>query len=72
MRADPHRPHPTRLAPDHPHRARILAAHDAAEAAGDAGYTDPVTGYWVFTSDALAASGRCCEQGCRHCPWVGA
>lgn len=48
-----------------------MAAHDAAEAGGEDGYVDPRTGWWVFTSASLAANGRCCEQGCRHCPWVG-
>ena len=48
-----------------------MAAHDAAVEAGEAGYHDPRTGWWVFTAPALAGTGRCCEQGCRHCPWVG-
>lgn len=71
MRSDRQRPHPSRLAPEHPDHERIMSAHDAAEAAGEAGYADPRTGWWVFTSASLAATGRCCEQGCRHCPWVG-
>lgn len=70
MRADWQRPHPSRLPPDRPGYDRVMAAHDAATAAGDAGYADPATGYWVFTAATLAATGRCCEQGCRHCPWV--
>ena len=65
-----HEPHPDRLAPTHPHRDAILEAHDAALAAGEPGYVDPVTGYLVFTSLALAERGSCCGSGCRHCPYV--
>ena len=49
--------------------AAITAAHDAAVAAGEPGYPDPETGFFVFTSAALAAKGECCESGCRHCPY---
>ena len=63
-------PHPSRLAPDHPRRAEILAAHRAARVAGAATYVDPATGYLVLTSDELARRGTCCGQGCRHCPYV--
>ena len=66
----PDEPHPSRLAPDHPRRDEILAAHRAAREAGRTGYTDPVTGYLVMTSDYLLARGTCCHQGCRHCPYV--
>lgn len=47
----------------------VAAAHDEAVAAGRAVYEDPVTGYSVFTADALAARGYCCGCGCRHCPY---
>jgi hypothetical protein len=47
----------------------ITAAHDAAVAAGEPGYLDPETGFFVFTAAALAANGACCESGCRHCPY---
>lgn len=47
----------------------ISRAHDAAVAAGEPGYLDPETGFFVFTSVALAANGSCCESGCRHCPY---
>lgn len=63
-------PHPARLAPDHPDRARILAAHDAALARGEAGYPDPKTGLFVLTAAFLARRGTCCGRGCRHCPYV--
>ncbi|WP_232534076.1 DUF5522 domain-containing protein [Plantactinospora sp. KBS50] len=63
-------PHPSRLAPDHPDRERILAAHTAALAAGQAGYLDPETGLFVLTAGFLADRGTCCGRGCRHCPYV--
>lgn len=63
-------PSPTRLAPDHPMRAEILAAHAAAIDAGEPGYLDPVTSLFVFTAAYLAERGHCCESGCRHCPFV--
>jgi hypothetical protein len=47
----------------------VQAAHDRAVAAGEAGYLDPETGYFVFTSIALFERGACCDSGCRHCPW---
>jgi hypothetical protein len=49
--------------------AAIRAAHDAAVAAGEPGYVDPDTGYFVFTAAALAERGECCGSGCRHCPY---
>ena len=63
-------PHPDRLAHDHPSRAAILSAHRAAIDAGEAGYLDPDTGLFVLTAAELLARGRCCERGCRHCPYV--
>ncbi|XP_029110829.1 uncharacterized protein C1orf53-like isoform X2 [Scleropages formosus] len=32
-------------------------------------YTDPVTGYKVFTEFAHLQRGKCCGSGCRHCPY---
>jgi hypothetical protein len=66
------RPDPSRLDPNHPKRRVILAAHRAAVAAGADSYTDPVSGFAVFTAAYLAERGTCCESGCRHCPYVGA
>lgn len=63
-------PHPDRLSPDHPRYDDILAAHAAACARDDDGYVDPATGFWVFTARFLDERGHCCEQGCRHCPWI--
>ncbi len=50
-------------------RDRVLEAHDAAQARGDAGYLDPTSGLFVMTAARLAAVGRCCGNGCRHCPY---
>lgn len=49
--------------------AEIVAAHDAAVSAGEAGYIDPVSGLFVLTAAYLAERGTCCDQGCRHCPY---
>jgi hypothetical protein len=50
----------------------VRAAHDQATAAGEPGYLDPDTGFFVFTAAALAARGECCGSGCRHCPYPDA
>ncbi len=63
------RPKPDRLPPEHPRYAQILAAHDAAVDAGQAGYLDPDSGLFVLTAEYLAARGTCCGRGCRHCPY---
>jgi hypothetical protein len=63
-------PHPARLAPDHPRRAEILAAHQHALDAAEVAYLDPDTGYFVFTAAYLADRATCCDSGCRHCPYL--
>lgn len=63
-------PHPSRLAPDHPRRTELLAAHQAALDAGEPGYLDPETGLFVLTAAYLADRGHCCGSGCRHCPYL--
>jgi hypothetical protein len=63
-------PHPDRLAPDHPARHEILAAHARALVAGEPGYLDPTTGLFVLTAAFLADRRTCCGRGCRHCPYV--
>jgi hypothetical protein len=50
----------------------IMRAHDAAVAAGEPGYADPETGWFVFTAVALREQGACCGSGCRHCPFPDA
>lgn len=47
----------------------VEAAHLAAVRAGEPGYLDPDTGLFVLTAISLAARGRCCGEGCRHCPY---
>lgn len=47
----------------------IVEAHRAAIDAGEDGYIDPATGFWVFTARFLAERGSCCDSGCRHCPY---
>lgn len=32
-------------------------------------YTDPHTGYDVWTAEYLRHRGFCCNGGCRHCPY---
>ncbi len=64
-------PDPSRLPESHPAYDEILAEHEAAMAAGEAGYVDPVTGYFVMTAQTHVQRGFCCENGCRHCPYVG-
>ncbi len=49
--------------------AEVTAAHDHAVAAGRDWYPDPATGFMVLTAEFLAARGRCCGSGCRHCPY---
>jgi hypothetical protein len=47
----------------------VQAAHDRAVIAGEPGYVDPDTGFFVFTAAELRARGECCGSGCRHCPY---
>ncbi|XP_072276150.1 uncharacterized protein C1orf53 homolog [Pyxicephalus adspersus] len=48
---------------------RIVEAHEAACLAGQEGYLDPHTGYFVFTRTAHLRRGKCCGSACRHCPY---
>jgi hypothetical protein len=50
-------------------RDEVAAAHAAAIAIGQAGYTDPVSGLFVLTAAYLKNRGTCCDNGCRHCPY---
>lgn len=63
-------PHPARLPSSHPAYDAIIAAHGAAMDAGEQGYIDPVTGFYVMTAETHAARGFCCDNGCRHCPYL--
>ncbi|KAL4635050.1 hypothetical protein GN956_G14479 [Arapaima gigas] len=47
----------------------IVKLHrEACEAKAET-YTDPATGYKVFTEFAHLQRGNCCGSGCRHCPY---
>ena len=50
-------------------RSLVRELHAQACASNRPTYTDPVTGYEVFTADFLRQRGYCCGNGCRHCPW---
>jgi hypothetical protein len=63
-------PHPDRLSPDHPSYEAILRAHTTALDEREPMYRDPASGYWVLTAAYLADRGTCCDNGCRHCPYV--
>ena len=45
------------------------ALHEDACARGETIYTDPETGYVVFTRLGLLERDKCCGAGCRHCPF---
>jgi hypothetical protein len=63
-------PHPGRLDPDRPDYVAIIDAHHEALERGASGYSDPGTGLFVQTARTLWDRGGCCEQGCRHCPFL--
>lgn len=58
-----------RLDPNLPDYPMVMRAHQQAVQRGDAGYLDPTTGLFVMTARYLWERGRCCTQGCRHCPF---
>jgi iron complex transport system substrate-binding protein len=49
--------------------SRVRDLHAKACASNRPTYTDPATGYEVFTTDFLRRRGYCCGNGCRHCPY---
>ena len=57
------------LAADPRLRRIVTVVHDAAVAAGDDGYIDPITGLFVMTEATLRQRGQCCGSACRHCPY---
>jgi hypothetical protein len=63
-------PHPDRLDPARADYVAVIEAHHSAIEAGDVGYLDPATGLFVQTARTLWQRGSCCDQGCRHCPYV--
>lgn len=63
-------PHGSRLDPRRPDHQAIIDAHRDAVLAGDPGYIDPTSGLFVMTSRFLEDRGFCCDNGCRHCPYI--
>jgi hypothetical protein len=64
-------PHQDRLDPvRRPDFVAVMDAHHRALLAGVPGYADPASGLFVQTARTLWDRGTCCEQGCRHCPYV--
>ena len=47
----------------------ICNAHRDAVQSGKPGYIDPQSGLFVMTESYLRSRGRCCGNGCRHCPF---
>jgi len=47
----------------------IEELHRCAVERGEISYTDPATGYTVFTQLFMIERGWCCGSGCRHCPY---
>mmetsp|Transcript_22177 Transcript_22177/g.62422 ORF Transcript_22177/g.62422 Transcript_22177/m.62422 type:complete len:318 (+) Transcript_22177:2-955(+) len=47
----------------------IWKLHERACQRGEDFYKDPATGYMVFTRVAHERRGKCCGNGCRHCPY---
>lgn len=43
--------------------------HEEACARGERTYTDPTTGFQVFTRLYHLERGSCCKSGCRHCAY---
>ncbi|MAA78149.1 MAG: hypothetical protein CL916_02730 [Deltaproteobacteria bacterium] len=50
-------------------KEEVERLHKIACVRGDAGYTDPSTGFFVLTSHYLQKRRNCCGAGCRHCPY---
>ncbi|MCK6604997.1 MAG: DUF5522 domain-containing protein [Ignavibacteriaceae bacterium] len=63
-------PHKSRLSESHPDYQLIIKLHEKACLEGKKTYTDPSSGYSVFTAGFHLQRGSCCKSGCRHCPYV--
>ena len=46
-----------------------IEEHRKAVQSGQPGYIDPTSGLFVMTETYLRERGRCCGNGCRHCPF---
>ena len=69
IRRNLNQPHPERLNESNPFYEAIMLAHNESLEAGESGYIDPETGFFVFNAQALADQGKCCANICRHCPY---
>ncbi len=63
-------PHTSRLDPSLPNYRQTLRVHELALQSGQPGYIDPQSGLYVMTAQYLLDRGFCCDNGCRHCPFV--
>jgi hypothetical protein len=63
-------PSEKRLKLDDPFREQILALHSEAMNQDLDEYKDPKTGFQVLTAKFHADRGFCCDQLCRHCPYL--
>jgi hypothetical protein len=64
-------PHADRLDPTRERGyVSIMDAHHRALLAGEPGYLDPGSGLFVLTARTLWDRGTCCQNGCRHCPYL--
>lgn len=54
---------------DDPYYEEIIKRHKSSIDNEQYFYTDPKTGYKVFTAVYLRERGYCCGSGCRHCPY---
>ena len=66
----PMTPHRSRLDPGRSDAGEILRRHRRSVEAGVDAYRDPATGFFVFTAAYLDARGYCCDNDCRHCPYL--
>jgi len=69
-RVFPMTPHPARLDPFGRDAEEILRRHRRSVDAGADAYRDPATGFFVFTAAYLSNRGYCCDNECRHCPYL--
>ena len=46
-----------------------IEEHRQAVQKGQSGYIDSSTGLFVMTETYLRSRGKCCGNGCRHCPF---
>lgn len=63
-------PHPNRFSSEDACFREAMEAHDAACENGLPGYTDPITGLFTMTAQYHLERGSCCNNGCRHCPYL--